>query len=162
MERSFAVEWQGCRSKRSLPRRDRLSKIHTSNASSARFAESVSIIWSSSVKITCAEPCEITSTIITTLARMRHWRETRRLHERSKRRRRARSSQSLKSAGCIIVTDEPHNVGDPVSSGMILIKSMEGLPARAEIDVRCRRATRHRRELESSIRRRDRRRIIRE
>ena len=30
---------------------------------------------------------------------------TRLFHERSKRRRRARSSQSLKSAGCIIVTD---------------------------------------------------------
>jgi transcriptional regulator with GAF, ATPase, and Fis domain len=64
--------------------------------------------------------------------------------------------------GCTIVTDEPHNVGDPVSSGMISIKSMEGLPARAEIDVCCRRATRRRREIESSIRRRDRRRIIRE
>src|SRR5262249_25525054 len=55
---------------------------------------------------------------------MRHWRKTRRLHERSKRRRRARSSQSLKSAGCIVVTDEPHNVGDPVSSRTIWIKSM--------------------------------------
>src|SRR6266508_119490 len=55
---------------------------------------------------------------------------------------------------------EPHNVGDPVSSGVISIKSMEGLPARAVIDVRCCKATRRRRELESSIRRRDRRRII--
>jgi hypothetical protein len=43
---------------------------------------------------------------------------------------------------------------------MISIKSMEGLPAQAEIDVRCCRATRRRRDLESSIRRRDRRRII--
>jgi hypothetical protein len=32
-------------------------------------------------------------------------------------------SQSLKSAGCIIVTDEPHNVDDPVNSGVISIKS---------------------------------------
>jgi hypothetical protein len=40
----------------------------------------------------------------------------------------ARSSQSLKSAGYIIVTDERHNVGDPVSSWVISIKSMEGLP----------------------------------
>jgi hypothetical protein len=39
---------------------------------------------------------------------------------------------------------------------------MGALPARAEIDVRCCRVTRRRRELESSIRRRDRRRIIRE
>jgi hypothetical protein len=39
---------------------------------------------------------------------------------------------------------------------------MEGLPARAEIDVRCCRSTRRQREFESSIRRRDRRRIIRE
>ena len=39
---------------------------------------------------------------------------------------------------------------------------MEGLPARADIDVRCRRVTRRRREIESSIRRGDRRRIIRE
>ena len=38
---------------------------------------------------------------------------------------------------CIIVTVEPHNVGDPVSSWVISIKSMEGPPARAEIDVRC-------------------------
>ncbi len=37
---------------------------------------------------------------------------------------------------------------------------MEGLPARAEINVRYCRATRRRRDLESSIRRRDRRRII--
>jgi hypothetical protein len=64
------------------------------------------------------------------------------------------------SAGCIIVTDEPHNVGDPFGSAVILIKSMEGLPTRAEIDVRCCKATRRRREIESSIRRRDRRRII--
>src|SRR5262249_55660270 len=67
-----------------------------------------------------------------------------------------------KSAGCIIVTDEPHNVGDPVSSVVISIKSMGGPPARAEIDVRCCRATRHRRDIESSIRRRDRRRVSRE
>ena len=39
---------------------------------------------------------------------------------------------------------------------------MEGLPARADIDVRCRRITRRRGKIESSIRRRDRRRIIRE
>ena len=39
---------------------------------------------------------------------------------------------------------------------------MEGLPARADIDVRCCRVTRRRHDLESSIRRRDRRRIIRE
>src|SRR5262249_23995772 len=45
-----------------------------------------------------------------------HWRGTRRLLERSKRRRRARSSQSLKLAGCIIVIDEPPNVSDPVRS----------------------------------------------
>jgi hypothetical protein len=37
---------------------------------------------------------------------------------------------------------------------------MEGLPARAEINVLCRRATRRRRDLKSSIRRRVRRRII--
>jgi hypothetical protein len=37
---------------------------------------------------------------------------------------------------------------------------MEGLPARAEIDVRCCKATRRRHDLESSIRRRNRRRII--
>jgi hypothetical protein len=61
-----------------------------------------------------------------------------------------------------IVTIESHNVGDPVSFGVILIKSMEGPPARAEIDVRCCRATRRRPDFESSIRRRDRRRIIRE
>ena len=60
-------------------------------------------------------PCEVTSTFITTLARIRHWRGTRQLHERSKRRRRAGSSQSLKSAGSIIVTDEAHNFGDPIS-----------------------------------------------
>ena len=35
------------------------------------------------------------------------------------------------------VTDEPHNVGDPVSSVVISIKSVEGLPARAEIDAHC-------------------------
>jgi hypothetical protein len=28
MEKSFAVEWQGCKSKKSPRRRDRLSKIH--------------------------------------------------------------------------------------------------------------------------------------
>jgi putative transposase len=44
------------------------------------------------------------------------WRGIRQLHERSKSRRRARSSQFRKSAGCIIVTDEPLDVGDPVSS----------------------------------------------
>jgi hypothetical protein len=37
---------------------------------------------------------------------------------------------------------------------------MEGLPAQADIDVRCRRVTRRRREIESSIRREDRSRII--
>jgi len=37
---------------------------------------------------------------------------------------------------------------------------MDGLPARDEIDVRCCRATRRRREIDSSIGRRDRRRII--
>jgi hypothetical protein len=61
-----------------------------------------------------------------------------------------------------LVIDEPHNVSDPFSSGEISIKSMEGLPARGEIDARCRRATRRRRGIESSIRRRGRRRIIRE
>ncbi len=70
--------------------------------------------------------------------------------EDSKRRRKARSSQSPKSAGCIIVIDEPHNVSDPVSSWVISIKSMEGLSARADIDVRCRRVTRRRRELDRS------------
>ena len=45
---------------------------------------------------------------------------------------------------------------------MISIKSMEGLPAEAEIDVGCCRTTRRRLEIESSIRRRDRGRIIRE
>jgi hypothetical protein len=45
------------------------------------------------------------------------------------------SSQPLKSAGCI-VTNEPHDVGDPFSSGVISIKSMDRLPARLEIDVR--------------------------
>ena len=37
---------------------------------------------------------------------------------------------------------------------------MEGLPARADIDVRCRRVTRRRNEIEPSIRRRDRHRIV--
>jgi hypothetical protein len=108
------------------------------------------------------ESCRITWTIITILARIRHWRGTRRLLERSKRRRKARSSQSLKSAGCAIVIDEPHNVSYPVSFGVISIKSMDGLPARVDIDVRCRRVTRRQREIESSIRRGDRRRVIRE
>src|SRR5262249_43438133 len=75
--------------------------------------------------------------------------------------RRARSSQSLKSAGCIIVTNELHNVGDPVSSGMMSIKSMGELSARPEINVHCR-ATCRRPVFESSIRRRDRHLIIRE
>jgi hypothetical protein len=44
---------------------------------------------------------------------------------------------------------------------MISIKSMKGLPAQAEIDVHCCKATRRRREIKPSIRRRDRRRIIR-
>src|SRR5262245_62915402 len=70
------------------------------------------------------------------------------------------SSPFRKSAGCIIATDEPHNVGDPFGSVVISIKLMEGLPARAEIDVRSYRATRRRRVIELSIRRRDRRRII--
>src|SRR6266545_3818374 len=104
----------------------------------------------------------ITWTIITILARIRHWRGTRRFLERSKRRRRARSFQFHKLAGCIIVTVEPHNVGDPVSSWVISNKSMEGPPARAEIDARCCSATRRRPDFELSIRRRDRRRIIRE
>ena len=39
---------------------------------------------------------------------------------------------------------------------------MEGLSAQVEIDVRCCKATRRRHDLESSIRRRNRRRIIRE
>jgi hypothetical protein len=94
--------------------------------------------------------------------RIRHSRGTRHFHERSKRRRKARSSQSLKLAGCIIAIDEPHNVGVLVSSGVISIKSMEGLSVRAEINVRCCKATRRRPDYESSIRRRDQRRIIRE
>jgi hypothetical protein len=60
--------------------------------------------------------CFVSRGCITTLDRIRHWRGTRQLLERLKRQLRARSSQFLKSAGCIIVTDEPHNVGDPVSS----------------------------------------------
>src|SRR5262249_3394389 len=52
--------------------------------------------------------------------------------------------------------------GDPVSSGVISIKSMEELSARAEINVHCCRATCRRPEFESSIRRRDRHLIIRE
>ena len=63
--------------------------------------------------------------------------------------------------GCIVVTDEPRNVGDPFGSVVMSIKSMEGLPARAEIDVHCCRAMRRQSDFESSIRRRDRRRIIR-
>jgi len=39
---------------------------------------------------------------------------------------------------------------------------MKGLPAQAEIDAHCRRSYARRRDLESSIRRRDRRRITRE
>jgi len=112
------------------------------------------------VKTSCAEPYGITWTIITILTSIGYWRGTRHFHERSKRRRRERSSQSLKPAGCIIVTGEPHNVGDGVSYVVISIKSMEGLPARAAIDAHCCRATRRRRDIESSIRRRDRRRII--
>src|SRR5262249_14158986 len=54
---------------------------------------------------------------ITTLARIKHWRGTRNFRERSKRRRRARSSQFRKAASRSIVTDEPLDVGDPVSSG---------------------------------------------
>ena len=73
----------------------------------------------------------------------------------------APSSGASKSAGCIIVTDEPHNAGDPVSSGVIPIKSLEGPPERAEIYVRYCRATRRKHETESSIRRIDRRRIKR-
>src|SRR5262249_1995154 len=115
----------------------------------------------SSMKITYAGSCGITSTIITTLARISHWRGTRRHRVKSSLRRKAGSSQSLKSAGCIMITDELHNVGDPVSSGM-LIKSMGGLSARAEISVHCCRATCRRPEFESSIRRRDRHLIIRE
>jgi hypothetical protein len=47
---------------------------------------------------------------------------------------------------------QPHNVGDPVNSGVISIKSMEVLPVRADIGVGCRIVTRRRREIESSIR----------
>src|SRR5262249_41642255 len=107
------------------------------------------------MKSTYAESCEITSTIITTPGRISPWRGTRRSHEQSSRQRQARSSRFRKSAGCIIVTNEPHNVGDPVSSGMMLIKSMGELSARAEINVHCCRATCCRPEFESSIRRRD-------
>src|SRR5262249_49300070 len=114
------------------------------------------------MKSTYAESCEITSTIITTPGRISPWRGTRRSHEQSSRQRQARSSRFRKSAGCIIVTNEPHNVGDPVSSGMMLIKSMGELSARAEINVHCCRATCCRPEFESSIRRRDRHLIIRE
>jgi len=98
---------------------------------------------------------------ITTFGRIRHWIETRRPLERSSLRRMAGSFQSHKSAAWIIVTDEPHNVGDPVNTGMS-IKSMEGMSARTEINTHCCRAMRRQRELESSIRIRDRRRIIRE
>jgi hypothetical protein len=41
----------------------------------------------------------------------------------------AGSFQSHKSAACIIITDEPHNVSDLVSTGMS-INSMEGMSAR--------------------------------
>jgi hypothetical protein len=58
----------------------------------------------------------------------------------SKRRRRGRSSQFLKSAGRIVVTDEPLDLSDPVGSVLIPIKSMEGLPARTEIDAHWRRS----------------------
>jgi len=43
----------------------------------------------------------------------------------------------LKSAGCIIVIDEPLDVSDPVGSVLISIKSLEGLPERSEIDAHC-------------------------
>jgi hypothetical protein len=49
------------------------------------------------------------------------------------------------------ITDEPYNVGDPVSTRKS-IKSMEGMSARTEINVHCCRATRRRPEFESSIR----------
>src|SRR5262249_49362240 len=114
------------------------------------------------MKSTYAVFCGSISITFTMLGRINRWGRTHRSHERSKRRRRARSSQSLKSAGCIIVTNEPHNVGDPVSSGMMSIKSMGELSARAEVNVHCCRATCRRPEFESSIRRRDRRLIIRE
>jgi hypothetical protein len=48
-----------------------------------------------------------------------------------------RSLQFLKSAGCIIVIDEPLDVSDPVGSVLISIKSMEGLQARSEINAHC-------------------------
>jgi hypothetical protein len=78
MEKSFAVEWQGCKSK-----------------------------WSLRVK--------------------------------SRIRRKAGSFQSHKSAACIMITDEPYNVGGPDSAGMS-IKSMEGMSARAEINAHWRRS----------------------
>jgi hypothetical protein len=49
------------------------------------------------------------------------------------------------------ITDEPYDVGDPVGGGMS-IKSMEGMSARTEINVRCCGAMRRRPEFESSIR----------
>src|SRR5262249_50852010 len=114
------------------------------------------------MKSTYAVFCGSTSITFTMLGRINRWGGTHRSHEQSSRRRQVRLSRFRKSAGCIIVTNEPHNVGDPVSSGMMLIKSMGELSARAEINVHCCRVTCRRPEFESSIRRRDRHLIIRE
>src|SRR5215813_4829698 len=51
------------------------------------------------------------SITFTMLGRINRWGGTHQSHERSKRRRRARSSPSHKSAACIIGIDEPPNFG---------------------------------------------------
>ena len=65
-----------------------------------------------------------------------------------------RECLSLPKTSSRLITDEityePYNVGDPVGAG-ISIKSMEGMSARTEINVRCCKATRRRPEFESSI-----------
>jgi hypothetical protein len=59
------------------------------------------------------------------------------------------ASQFLKSSGCIIVTDEPLDVSDPVGSVLISIKSMEGRRRGLRSMRMVAEATRRRRELES-------------
>lgn len=107
-------------SSRSSPRRDRRGRTPTSSASSARSAASASITSSSSMNVTCAVCCRLTSPIITGATHTSRSARIARSHGLYRRALQASSSPSHRSAASIIVTNgaqlEPLPATEPVPS----------------------------------------------
>src|SRR3984893_9183904 len=118
MVRPSAIAFKRWALKRLSPRRDRLGRIHTSSASSARSAANVWITSSSSTSVTCAASCRAIFNIITKPEHISHSTRIVRSLAASSLPLHPRSSRSRRWAVCIIATNvAPHDLrGSPTDT----------------------------------------------